>query len=722
MSMTVGTLRVLLELDDSHFNRGLDQAESKMGRMGSRMGSIGGKIGKVAFTGAALGVTALGAGLAAGVVAGIKFNSSIEQTTIAMGTMLGSTAQAKTLIGEVTKMAAATPFEFPELADATKRLVAYGVAAEDAVPLMTRLGDISSALQIPIGELSDIYGKMKVSGRITMEDINQLAGRGIPIYSALGKVMGVPEAKIRDMVSAGKIGFPMIEQAFENITDKGSMFGGMMDKQSTSFAGLMSTLKDSTIQVFATAVKPLFGWLVDKALPKAIELVGKFQAGFSKGGIEGGLRAIFPEGMANDLISTFAIIKDTVVGIVKVLGKIGSTFIGLPSEVKKFAIAVAALPLALKGFSMLSSGKSIFENLFGKGGPAAANVPLQSALGLNTAATEANTLALGGRGVLPGGPTPVAPVLTAAEGGTAALAPLSKLARFGKFASRLAVPLAVLDAFIRAPAEAEVKAKLGPMSFWEDFEYYSKHMADGVSGGLTVGLTRGVDQFKQNAAAKMPFWQNATGTVMDSLTKTFKVATGFDMPNWFGGAKEAVKTGGASIAQSLRASGDKAGANLAAGLRSGVGPALQAIQKVHDAAGKPIRTGRLDTSGWTGPMFAAMQRAMEFREMVGRGTTTGGSRRPAPPPPPVWHAPGRSAGGNVSGPSSGYPVIMHGEETVVAHNNPSRGLADLAAAGIGGGGDVHIHIANVNGTDRAAARKFADMVGGILMQQVRYGT
>lgn len=676
--MTVGELTAYLKLDDSHFNRGLDQAESKMGRMGSTMGRIGGKVGGFALRGAAVGIAGLGAGLVAGAVAGIKYNSSIEQTTIAMGTMLGSTEQATALIAEVTKMAAATPFEFPELADATKRLVAYGVSAEDAVPLMTRLGDISSALQVPIGELSDLYGKMKVSGRITMEDVNQMAGRGIPIYAALAKVLGKGQEEIRGLVETGKVGFPDIERAFVSMTDKGSMFGGMMKKQSTSFAGLWSTLKDNVTAVFARAVKPLFNWLTETAMPKAIKMVDKFSAGFAKGGFEGGLKALFGEGTASQLISTFGIIKDTVVGIVKVLGKIGSTFIGLPDTVKKFAIAVAALPLALKGFSMLSSGKSIIENLFGKGGPAAANVPLQGALGLNTAATEANTLALGGKGLVPGaGGKPVAAPLGAPGGGAGAVG-----MGFIRTVAAVAVPIAV-----------------------------------GIAAGEMVYRNRPA-RTQLGEASASGLVNPRSGTIMTPERIALFRKNGEQAGDAFA---DGIGTRGASIARSLSASGDKAGAGLAAGLANGVGPALQSIQKVRNAAGKPIRTGRLDTSGWTGPMFAAMQRAMEFREMVGRGTTTSssGPRRPAPPPPPVWHAPGRAAGGNVSGPSSGYPVIMHGEETVVAHNNPSRGLADLAAAGIGGGTHFHFHVGQIIGTDERAARQLWNTVKPIAMSEMR---
>lgn len=277
MALTVGELVAYLGLDDSKFKRGLNENESRYRGFGNRINRMSGAIGRVALGAAVGGVAAIGGGLIAGAVAGMKFNSSIEQTTIAMGTMLGSTAKAKALIGEVTKMAAATPFEFPELADATKRLVAYGVAAKDAVPLMTRLGDISSALNIPVGEIADLYGKMKVSGRIAMDDINQMAGRGIPIYKALADVLGVSQDKVRGLVEEGKVGFPDVEKAFQNMTDKGSMFGGMMEKQSKSFAGQWSTLKDAVVQTFADAIKPGFTWLTKTAMPAVNDAMPSIQ-------------------------------------------------------------------------------------------------------------------------------------------------------------------------------------------------------------------------------------------------------------------------------------------------------------------------------------------------------------------------------------------------------------------------------------------------------------
>ena len=48
------------------------------------------------------GLVAVGAGIKSAITAGINFDSQIEQTTVAMTTMLGSVDKAKKLIGEVT--------------------------------------------------------------------------------------------------------------------------------------------------------------------------------------------------------------------------------------------------------------------------------------------------------------------------------------------------------------------------------------------------------------------------------------------------------------------------------------------------------------------------------------------------------------------------------------------------------------------------------------------
>lgn len=296
MSAEVGTAYVTLAASGKGISKSI---KSELGGVQGAATAAGAQSGKK-FSGAFgkalkfVGVGAVLAGVFKGVKEGIAYNATLEQTTISLKTMLGSADEASALIERVTEMAAKTPFEFPELADSTKKLIAFGEPAETAVDTMRRLGDVAAGLSIPIGEISEIYGKIRVQGRVFMEDINQLSGRGIPIYKGLADTLGVAESEIREMVSAGEIGFPQIEAAFKNMTDEGGQFAGLMEAQSQSFNGLWSTIKDNLTQVFGKLTTPLFKYMAETIMPKLVEWSDKWNTALGEKGIRGALDDLLP--------------------------------------------------------------------------------------------------------------------------------------------------------------------------------------------------------------------------------------------------------------------------------------------------------------------------------------------------------------------------------------------------------------------------------------------
>lgn len=171
--------------------------------------------------------------------------SNLEQLTISFTTMLGSAEDAKNLLQDIQEAAIATPFELPELESATKSLIAFGISAEDAVPTLIRLGDVSAGLGINVEEISQIYGKARVQGRLFAEDINQLTGRGIPIIAELAKQFGVAESEVKKLVENGDVGFNNLEKAFKDMTSEGGQFAGLMEAQSKSLAGIQSNISDT---------------------------------------------------------------------------------------------------------------------------------------------------------------------------------------------------------------------------------------------------------------------------------------------------------------------------------------------------------------------------------------------------------------------------------------------------------------------------------------------
>lgn len=193
----------------------------------------------------AAGITAIGTAAAATGIKAIKLAADFEQTRVAFTTMLGSAERAESVLGSLTKFAAETPFEFPELAGAARNLAAFGVRADQLVPSLRAIGDVASGISQPIGEIAQIYGKVRTQGRLYGDDIMQLGGRGIPIIAELAKQFGVAESQVSKLVEQGKVGFDNLQRAFVSLTEEGGRFHGMMDAQSQTMLGLASTLSDN---------------------------------------------------------------------------------------------------------------------------------------------------------------------------------------------------------------------------------------------------------------------------------------------------------------------------------------------------------------------------------------------------------------------------------------------------------------------------------------------
>lgn len=188
-------------------------------------------------------------GIAIGTVtAGIGFllnrAGGEEQTMIAFETMLGSMEKAKDLMSDIKQFADITPFNTEEVVQASKGLLAFGVAQEDIIDKTRMLGDIASGVgKDKFGTLIRGFGKIKTKGKATMEELNMFLEAGVPILDELAKNMGVTKEEIFKMVSTGKVGFGEVNNALKTMSTGSGKFAGLMAKQSKSFFGLMSTIQ-----------------------------------------------------------------------------------------------------------------------------------------------------------------------------------------------------------------------------------------------------------------------------------------------------------------------------------------------------------------------------------------------------------------------------------------------------------------------------------------------
>lgn len=168
-----------------------------------------------------------------------------QQLEIAFETMLGSGSKAQELMGQMIDTAAKTPFDLMGVAEGAKQLMAYGVSADKVNDTLVRLGNIASGLSIPLNDIVYLYGTTMVQGRLYAQDVRQFTGRGIPLVKELAEKYGVTADKINEMVSAGKIGFPEVEEVLNKMTNAGGQFYNLMEKQSASLTGQIANLEDA---------------------------------------------------------------------------------------------------------------------------------------------------------------------------------------------------------------------------------------------------------------------------------------------------------------------------------------------------------------------------------------------------------------------------------------------------------------------------------------------
>ena len=191
----------------------------------------------------------------------VAVRSQFQQLEISFGTMLKSKEKANALMAQMTDLAAKTPFGLEEVSEGAKRLLAFQVPAEEVTETLRRMGDVAAGLGVPMGQLIHVYGQVKAQGKLMTNDLYQFMNAGIPIIAELSKVVGKSETEIKDMVSAGKIGFPEVQAVIKNMTNEGGLFFNLMAEQSKSLGGQISNLGDSFDQMLNDIGKASEGYI-----------------------------------------------------------------------------------------------------------------------------------------------------------------------------------------------------------------------------------------------------------------------------------------------------------------------------------------------------------------------------------------------------------------------------------------------------------------------------
>lgn len=182
------------------------------------------------------------------VQAGIAFNSMIEDTEMAFGVMLGSATAAEQRVRSLFDFAARTPFEFEEVAKASRILQSMTEGALASEKGLRLVGDAAAMAQRPFEHtamwIGRLYAGLK-TGTAVGEATRELIQMGV--------ILGPTARELNRLAETGEgmaDAFGHVERALARST-------GAMEQMSKTLTGRTSTLKDNIRDLQGLATKDL---------------------------------------------------------------------------------------------------------------------------------------------------------------------------------------------------------------------------------------------------------------------------------------------------------------------------------------------------------------------------------------------------------------------------------------------------------------------------------
>lgn len=208
---------------------------------------------------ATLAMTALAAvGAGKAVRDGFAFNSAIESSELAMRRFIGTTKETERYVANLFEVAKKTPFEFTDLTDASRKLLAFGMDAQQTMKVLRATGDAVAAAGGDPEKIQRVVmaiGQIQAKNKVYAEELLQLTEAGIPAYRILRDELGLTGEQVANIGEQGisaKVGIDALTRGMNE------MFRGAAREQSTTWAGMVSTMRDSWAQMTGALTRGLF--------------------------------------------------------------------------------------------------------------------------------------------------------------------------------------------------------------------------------------------------------------------------------------------------------------------------------------------------------------------------------------------------------------------------------------------------------------------------------
>ncbi len=168
----------------------------------------------------------------------ISVRGEIQMLEQSFTTLLGSEEKSNEMMEGIKNISSKSPISLTETSNAAQTLLAFNVEAENVIPILQQLGDISMGNGEKFNSLAQAFGQVSFTGQLVEKDLEQMINAGFNPLAIMSEKTGKAISQLKIDMEEGAISSEMVADAFSQATEEGGKFHGSMEQQSKGITGL----------------------------------------------------------------------------------------------------------------------------------------------------------------------------------------------------------------------------------------------------------------------------------------------------------------------------------------------------------------------------------------------------------------------------------------------------------------------------------------------------
>lgn len=254
-----------------------------------------------------------------------EFSTALDYMSVTYSALFGSTDIASDFMQVLQEHSVNTIFSFQQLADASKKLLAYGVDYKNLMFIMEGLTNLGAMSGDPaaLDRIALALGQIYTKGKLSAEEMRQLANAYIPITNILQERFGLTGDQLKNISDLNLPAADVINAIVDYANDH---FGAVGDAAMLTITGIQNKIVD-TLKVVGTKMLGPINAAYKSFLVYVYKGLEALRGEFDTGGIGGVFEYLVPDPATQQTIRQFvANVKNLLMSLVSVGAVVGQVF------------------------------------------------------------------------------------------------------------------------------------------------------------------------------------------------------------------------------------------------------------------------------------------------------------------------------------------------------------------------------------------------------------